>query len=101
MSMLTLNGIVLNVYDTPQSTDKKTGEIRPPVTRVQIQAENTMENGQKRIEMISLKVTNGEPFRKLLSRPVRIPVGIFASGGQLIYYALNGGSHFQDEKSAT
>jgi len=100
MSMLTLNGVVINVYDTAQSTDKKTGEIRPAVTRVQIQAENTLENGQKRVEMISLKVANGDPFRKLLNRPVRVPVGVFASGSSLIYYALNGGSNFIDEKSA-
>lgn len=96
MSMLTLNGVVINVYDTPETTDKKTGEMRPATTRVQIQAENTLENGQKRIEMISLKVKHGDPFRKLLNRSVRVPVGIFANGGNLIYYALNGGLNVQE-----
>ena len=41
MSMLTLNGIVLNVYDLPARTDKKTGEIIPASTKIQLQAENT------------------------------------------------------------
>lgn len=92
MSMLTMNGIVLNVYDTPQRTDKKTGEVLPAATKVQLQAENTLQNGQKRIEMHDLKVANGEPFRKAIGRRVRVPVGVFAvSGGGVLFYALNGG----------
>jgi hypothetical protein len=88
MSMLTLNGTVLNVFDTPASTDKKTGEIRPAATRVQIQAENTLENGQKRFEMVNLKVADGELYRKLQGKPVRVPVGAFVSGSAIVYYAL-------------
>jgi hypothetical protein len=88
MSMLTLNGIVLNVFDTPSSTDRKTGEIRPASIRVQIQAENTLENGQKRFEMVTLKVTNGDMYRKLQGEPVSVPVGAFVAGGAIVYYAL-------------
>ena len=88
MSMLTLNGIVLNVFDTPASTDKQTGEVRPAASRVQIQAENTLENGQKRFEMVNLKVADGEVYRKLQGKPVRVPVGAFASGGSIIFYAF-------------
>jgi hypothetical protein len=86
--MLTLNGTVLNVFDTPATTDKKTGEIRPAATRVQIQAENTLENGQKRFEMVNLKVANGDSYRRLQGKPVRVPVGAFASGGGIVFYAL-------------
>ena len=99
MSMLTLNGIVLNVYELPQRTDKKTGEIIPPATRVQLQAENTLQNGQKRIEMHDLKVTNGELFRKLLNRSVRVPVGVFPVGNSVQFYALNGGEGFKTDQS--
>lgn len=88
MSMLTLNGTVLNVFDTPATTDKKTGEVRPAATRVQIQAENMLENGQKRFEMVNLKVADGELYRKLQGKPVRVPVGAFASGGAIVFYAL-------------
>lgn len=88
MSMLTLNGIVLGVYDTAASTDKKTGEIRPSSSRVQIQAENILENGQKRFDMVTLKVTDGEVYRKLSGLPVRVPVGAFVSNGSIMYYAL-------------
>lgn len=103
MSMLTMNGLILNVYTTKQTTDKKTGEIRPPVTRVQLQAENVLENGQKRIEMHDLKVINGEPYLKAVGKRVSIPVGVFAHGsGGVLFYALNGGqgSKILGEQSA-
>jgi hypothetical protein len=95
MSMLTLNGTVLNVYDQPARTDKKTGEIIPATTRVQLQAENTLQNGQKRIEMHDLKVADGNPYRKLLNRTVRVPVGVFPVGNSVMFYALNGGEGFK------
>ena len=90
MSMLTLNGLVLNVFDTPASTDKKTGEVRPAATKVQIQAENTLENGQKRFEMVTLKIHDGEAYRKLQGKLVRVPVGAFVAQGSIQYYALKG-----------
>ena len=93
MSMLTLNGTVLNVFDTAASTDKKTGEVRPAATRAQMQAENTLENGQKRFEMVTLKVADGDVYRKLQGQPVRVPVGAFASGGAIVFYALKDQPH--------
>lgn len=89
MSMLTLNGLVLNVFDTAESVDRKTGDIRPASTRVQVQAENTLENGQKRFDMITLKVKDGEMYKKLVGKPVRVPVGAFVANGSILYYALN------------
>jgi hypothetical protein len=89
MSMLTLNGVVLNVFDTPESTDRKTGEVRPASTRVQLQAENTLENGQKRFDMVTLKVKAGDVYRKLVGKAVRVPVGAFVANGAILYYALN------------
>lgn len=88
MSMLTLNGQVMNVFNTPESKDQKTGEIRPAADRVQIHAENTLENGEKRFELVTLKVTNGDAYRKIIGKQVRIPVGAFVSGKAIVYYAL-------------
>lgn len=90
MSMLTLNGVVLNVFDTPATTDRKTGEIRPAASRVQIQAENMLENGQKRVELVTLKVSDASPYRKLAGRSVRVPVGAMVNGGTVMFYALKG-----------
>lgn len=88
MSMLTLNGTVQNVFTKPQSTDKTTGEIRPATDNAQILAENFLESGEKRLEMVTLKVHAGESFRKLVGKHVRVPVGAFVAGGEIRYYAL-------------
>jgi hypothetical protein len=88
MSMLTLNGTVQNVFATPESKDKETGEIRPASVSAQILAENILESGEKRLEMVTLKVHAGDAFRKLQGQFVRVPVGAFVGGGQIRYYAL-------------
>lgn len=88
MAMLTLNGIVQNVFATPASTDKTTGEVRPASTSAQILAENILESGEKRLEMVTLKVHAGEAYRKLIGQHVRVPVGAFVAAGAIRYYAL-------------
>ena len=88
MSMLTLNGTVQNVFSKPASTDSKTGEIRPASTSAQILAENILESGEKRLEMVTLKVHAGDAYRKLIGQHVRVPVGAFVANGSILYYAL-------------
>lgn len=90
MAMLTLNGTVHNVFRTEASTDRKTGEIRPASERVQIMAENILQNGEIRVELVTLKVEQGDAYRKLVGRQVRVPVGAFVSGSAIQFYALKG-----------
>lgn len=89
MAMLTLNGIVQNVFDTPESVDRKTGEVRPAATRIQIMAENVLQNGQKRMDLVTLKVKDAKPYLALVGKLVRVPVGAFVSGSAVQFYALN------------
>lgn len=88
MAMLTLNGTVQNVFAKPASTDQKTGEIRPASTHAQILAENVLESGEKRLEMVTLKVHAADAFRKLVGQAVRVPVGAFVNGSSIQYYSL-------------
>ena len=88
MSMLTLNGLVQNVFTKPPSTDKATGEVRPATTHAQILAENILESGEKRFEMVTLKVHVPDAFRQLVGKAVRVPVGAFVSGTNIQYYSL-------------
>ena len=83
MAMLTLNGLVQNVYTQPASTDRETGEQRPASLRAQILAENILESGEKRLEMVTLKV-HTEAF-KLVGQKVRIPVGAFVNKGAIMF----------------
>lgn len=92
MAMLTLNGIVQNVFRKSGGHDKKTGEIIPPSDHVQIMAENTLQNGEVRMELVTLKVDAPDPYRALLGRPVRVPVGAFVSGSAVQFFALKGQS---------
>lgn len=86
--MLTLTGQVVNVFVTPQGTNKDTGEIYGGLHRVQIMAENVLKNGSKRVELIDLTVDDPAPFQRLQGRQVRVPVGAFASGGSIRYFHL-------------
>jgi hypothetical protein len=87
MSMLTLNGLVQNVFSKPESKDEKTGEIRPASLHAQILAENVLQTGEKKFEMFTLKV-HTEAFRKLVGQQVRVPVGAFVANGGIMFYAL-------------
>lgn len=88
MAMLTLNGTVQNVFSKPASTDKETGEIRPASDHVQILAENVLESGEKRLDMVTLKVHAIEAYRKLMGQRVSVPVGAFVSGKNIQFYSL-------------
>ena len=87
MSMLTLNGVLQNVYSQPERKDEKTGEIRPASLHAQILAENVTQSGETKLEMVTLKV-HTEAFRKLVGQKVRVPVGAFILNGSILYYAL-------------
>ena len=88
MAMLTLNGVLQNVFSKAQTTDKTTGEIRPASSHAQILAENTLESGEKRFDMVTLKVHAVDVFSKLVGQHVRVPVGAFANGSSIQYYSL-------------
>lgn len=88
MAMLTLNGIVQNVFTKPASTDKETGEMRPATDHAQILAENILETGEKRLDMVTLKVHAVDLYRKLVGQRVSVPVGAFVSGKSIQYYSL-------------
>jgi hypothetical protein len=90
MSMLSLNGQVINVFEMPPYTDKKTGEVTPAKHRVQVMAENMLQNGQNRMELVNLTVDDVQPYMTLQGRSVRVPVGAFVNGSSIQYYALKG-----------
>lgn len=92
MSMLTLNGEVRNVFRMPERVDKKTGEVIPAADRVQLLAENELESGEVRLDLVTLKVLNPAAYKALEGRRVRVPVGCFVSGTAVQFYALRGGS---------
>ena len=90
MSMLQLNGQIINVFQAPSYTNRETGEITPARHRVQVLCQNVQQNGQRRVELVNLTVADVRPYEGSEGRQARIPVGAFVNGGQVQYYALKG-----------
>lgn len=88
MSMLTLNGQVLNVYESPKGVKKDTGEMYGGQSRLQIMCENTLKNGEKRMELVDLSVDDLAPYRDRVGTAVSVPVGVMVSNGKPMFYAL-------------
>ena len=89
--MLMLNGQVLNVLSVPEFKDKKTGEITPARFRVQLMGHTLTQQGEQKVELVNLTVANGDTYKALQGRNVRIPVGVFVTGGQAQFFAIKGG----------
>lgn len=87
MPALLLQGTVANVLHVEQRTDKKTGEIYPAKNQVQIMSETVLQNGEKRLELVTLNTDTPDAYRKLLGRPVSVPVGVI---GAVQLYAVKG-----------
>ena len=75
------------MFTKPESKDPKTGEIRPASLNAQILAENITPTGEKRLEMVTLKV-HTDAFLKLVGQKIRVPVGAFSADGTIKFYAL-------------
>ena len=87
MAMLTLNGVLQNVYSQPERKDEKTGEIRPAALKAQMLAENITQTGETKLEMVTLTV-HTRAFRDLVGQKIRVPVGAFVANGAIMYYSL-------------
>jgi hypothetical protein len=77
--MLSLHGQVLNVYQTPEGTDRETGNKYGGQWKVQLQVEELLKNGEKRFSVQTLTTENPDQFRGLEGKPVSVPVGVIAS----------------------
>ena len=88
MAMLTLNGTPDEHFSHPCQDRPQDGEIRPASVSAQVLAENTLESGEKRFEMVTIKVHAPDAFKALQGKFVRVPVGAFVADGQVRYYAL-------------
>ena len=86
--MLTLNGTVANIYESPKGVNKTTGEAFGGQHRIQIMCENTLQNGEKRIELVDLTIDDVQPYREAIGKPVSVPVGVYINAGKPAFYAL-------------
>jgi len=89
--MFTVMGKVVNVFDQPGQTNKETGEIAPTTPRLQMMGQMPVQNGETRLEMITVKVEDKKTYAQLINKNIRLAVGAFApSKGQIIYFVPKG-----------
>lgn len=90
MSMLTLNGTIINVFQAPKGVNRKTGEEYGGQDRVQVMAENVLQNGELRVDLIDLTVENPSAYTSLKGKRVRVPVGVFVAQNAIRFFVPKG-----------
>lgn len=90
MSMLLMTGQVANVLETPKGTNRE-GQEYGGYHQVQLLCEQSLSNGETRMEIFTLRTDNPEEFRKHTGKQISVPVGCFARGNNLNFYMEKGG----------
>lgn len=83
MSYLYLKGLVRNVLETPEGTSRD-GKAYGGKDQVQLEVEQPLRNGHKRIEIITLNTDH--PDRYGVGELAEVPVGVFVAQGKLIFF---------------
>ena len=73
--MLVLEGILINVFETPKGVTKE-GKEYGGESKIQVMYENTLANGEKRTEMETLTVFDTSPYLCKKNASVCVPVAI-------------------------
>ena len=85
MSMITLNGTLINTFTAPAGTNKE-GEAYGGQDKIQLLAKMELPNGEHRMEMLTLTAPNITPFKNHVNKPVRVPAGAFVSGKSIMWF---------------
>lgn len=88
MSMLTLNGQLINSFRTPDG--ERNGEAYNGQDKVQILGEVVLPNGESKRELLTLSTHNKEYFDGLDGQTITVPVSVFASGKSVTYFIPKG-----------
>lgn len=88
MSMLTLQGTLVNVYTNP-GRKKDDGTSFEDRDKIQLLADVPLLNGQIRKELVSLTVKDGRKYEGREGESLSLPVGVMApQKGTIVYYVL-------------
>lgn len=88
--MFTLHAQVVHVFEAPKGISKKTGEEYGGQDKVQVMGNIPLDNGQHRMELVTLTTDQGAAFQKLVGRSVTLPVAFYVSGRAVGYYIPKG-----------
>lgn len=88
MSMITLNGKLLNVYRAPVRKGAEEGEKEKD--KIQILGEISLPNGETRMDFMTITVKDARAFEGRINEDVSVPVGAFSpQKGTVIFFQVN------------
>lgn len=85
--MFILSGKLINIFETPKGKTKD-GEDYGGDFKLQVLHENTLRNGEKRVDLVELAVGDTSPYKDKLNATVSVPVAISVWQGKLNVRAI-------------
>lgn len=89
MSMLTMNGTLLNIFVSPKGTNKEGNEYGGQ-HKIQILGDVPLPNGETKKEMFTLTAHDVSDFQPHLSKQITVPVGAIAVSRNVTYFIPKG-----------
>lgn len=89
MSMLTMTGQLINVFESPKGTNKQ-GDEYGGTPRIQLLGSSPLPNGDTRMELVTLGVEDERPYKAVVGQAIRVPVGVFASKSAAVFFVPKG-----------
>ena len=89
MSMLTITGKVLHVFEKPAV--KRGDDVLDAKPQVQILGQNPLPNGDSKFDLVTLTTDAPKDFEQFQGKDIRVAVGVFAPGkNQTIFFVPKG-----------
>lgn len=90
MSMITMEGKLINTFQANSRTDTATGVVTPGKMKIQIMGQMPMESGENRLEMHDLSCNDISAFKPLVGKTIRFALGIMSSDNNTILFIPRG-----------
>lgn len=91
MSMFTVTGTVMNVFEQQGVKDTKTGEMSSASWKVQLLGNMPVVGGGERLDLVTLTVEDRDEYEKLKNKTIRVALGFFSpKAGQIVHYIPKG-----------
>ena len=84
--MLTLTGKLISRFVQAERVDKKTGDLFPSSSKIQLMTQTPNKGGGIRSELITLKLPIGYQFHAKEGEEVSLPVSAFSSNGKIQFF---------------
>ncbi len=89
-SMLMMSGKLINVFEAPKGINAKTGDEYGGKPRIQLLGALALPNGETRYDLVTLGVEDDRPYNVLKGRDVTVPVAVFVSGKNAVFFVPKG-----------